>query len=307
MQIDGINIDALTAAFGDQSSLGQWIATHGGIKKLIAKAIKEDWLSKPQGQANFIREFQKTEWFQKYASSARGYLIAEAQGGPDFAAKRETAKEIIKARAVAMGAELDDAALEQFTTAYYMNGWGEKGREGLLDKALAGELPDFQTNHLNFQKGGPQAIIMNLKSLAEANGLSFTDDFYQSAAKSVLIGASTLEDKAAELRRMSASAMPWWKDQIEAGANARDLASAHISVYARMRGIDPKSVKLNDPNLKIAFNGKDAKGNNAPMGLWDYEKALRQTDWYEYTQDAHQRIGSIVGELGAMMGFGGSR
>lgn len=300
--IDTLNI----TAFAKQSGLDEtFIRSHPAILKLVRKAIKQDWLSSAQGKANFQKAFEQTPWFKNNASWARGYILAQAQGGEDFNAKRETAREFIAQRAQALGAVLDDRALDAFTTAYFMNGWGEQGREGFLDRALAGELEDFDTSYLDFTKGGPQSIITTLKKSARANGLTYSEDYYQSAARSVIAGLGTIQDYDAEIRQQAASARPQYADRIMAGENVRDIVSPYINTYAKMFDLDPDAVDLDDPNMKIAFNAVDDKGNPAAMGLWDYEKALRKTDGWQYTRDAHDRVANLTGEIVRMFGFGG--
>ena len=272
---------------------------------LVQTAVNNDWFDSPVGQKKFQTRFESSKWFRENAASARGYLMAEAQGGADFDMKRETAREIIRARAQQLGAELSDEALESFTTAYFMNGWDQEGRQVFLDRALAGELEGFDTSFIDFTKGGPQSIVAKLRNTARLNGVRYSDDYYESAARSVIAGLSTVQDYDAEIRQQAAGAMPQYADRVLAGENVRDIMSAHIDRYARMFDLDPNAVELDDPNLKIAFNSVDDKGNPTTMGLWDYEKALRKTDGWQYTRDAHNKVADITGEIVRMFGYGG--
>lgn len=282
-----------------------FVRSHPAILKLVRKAIKEGWNNSEQGKANFQREFEQTPWFKQNASWARGYLLAQAQGGADFDAKRETARETVKARAVQMGAVLDDAALDRFTTAYFMGGWGEQGREGMLDRALAGELEGFDTTSLNFSKGGPQAIMTQLKSIARANGVDFSESYFQGAAKMVLAGMQTANDYAAEIRTYAASRMPIFKDRIMAGENARDIASPYIKRMAEVLELDENSIGLNDPWITKALGGVGQDGKPTAMSFWDFEKSLRKDDRWQYTKQAHNEVSNLTREVVRMFGFGG--
>jgi hypothetical protein len=275
------------------------------LMQLLRLAIKNDWFDTPRGQAMFQKRFEASDWFKQNAVSARGYLMAQAQGGADFEQRVETAREQIKARAVALGAEVDDAALGVLTEAYFMQGWGEPGREGMLDKALSGQLEGFDTNFLNFKAGGPDAIMTSLRENARANGLDYGDSYYQQAVTKIIGGESTMQDYLASQRQLAASADPLNAKRIMAGENRRDIYSPYISTYAKMFDMDPNGVELDDPNLKMVFNTTDDKGNPTAMGLWDYEKALRKTDGWQYTRDAHDRVANLTGEIVRMFGFGG--
>lgn len=302
MATDKLNVSQFAEMAGMDES---FIRSHPYILGLVRQAIKEDWLASPQGKANFQREFEKSPWFRQNASWARGYLLAEAQGGEDFKQKRETVGELIAQRAMNMGAALSEDALAALTTAYFMNGWGEQGRESMLDKALTGQLEDFDISYLDFKRGGPDAIVTQLKANARANGLSYTEDYFRNAATQVLGGTRSLNDMLAAQRQLAATSNPWAKDRVLAGENLRDIASPYIATYAKMFGLNAGAVELDDPNLKVAFNATDAKGNPVPMGLWDYEKALRKTDGWAYTKDAHDKVSSLTGDILRMFGFGG--
>jgi len=283
----------------------KFFRTKPELMALLREAIKNDWFDSARGQKMFQVRFENSKWFQNNAASARGYLMAQAQGGPDFDRKVETAREQIRARAALLGAEVDDDALDALTESYFMGGWGEQGREGMLDKALTGQLEDFDTNFLNFKAGGPDAIITQLKADARANGLDYGDSYFQAAATRILGGESTLQDYLSSQRQMAASADPLNAERILAGESRRDIYSPYISMYAKMFDQDPNGVELDDPNLKIAFNAVDEKGNPKAMGLWDYEKSLRKTDGWQYTRDAHDRVSQLTGEIVRMFGYGG--
>jgi hypothetical protein len=282
-----------------------FIRSHPAILKLVRRAIKEDWLASPQGLANFDLAFTQTPWFKNNASYARTYMMMAAKGGADFDSKIETTREAIRARAQQLGAVLDDKALDTFATAYHMNGWGEEGRGVFLDRALMGELDDFDTNYIDFTKGGAETIGTSLREMARANGVRYNDSYFEGAAKSVLSGLSTLEDYASEIRQAAASQLPMYAERIKAGENARDILSPYVNTYAKIYGKDPNSIELDDPYVKEAYGQVDKDGKPAAVGLWEYEKLLRKKPGYEYTQDAQERVSQLTGEIVRMFGFGG--
>lgn len=310
LPVDKITKKGLAESF---SISWDFVKAHPDVMKVFQKAIDADWMSSDTGKRNFTNALQQTSWFQDNSKYAQQYLFLKDQGGENFNEQIRAAQEYVRQTAQKMGAKLDDTQLKFFAEQTLMNGWNVDGRSSLLPQALSGDLSwkgqdgqahTFQTDFINYDAGGPAATMQTLKNVAWQNGVTYDDSYFRGAAKAVASGLGSIDDYVAEIRKSASSRSPWWKNQIDAGANARDLASPYIDVYTKLRGVDPSSVSLDDPNVKLAFNKTDPKtGTVAPMGLWDYEKALRQSDWYEYTQDAHDRVGKYVSTIGKMFGF----
>ena len=298
-----------------QSISWDFVKAHPDVMKVFQQAIDGEWnLSNDVGKRNFTNALQQTSWFQDNSKYAQQYLFLKDQGGENFNEQIRAAQEYVRQTAQKMGAkQLDPEQLKFFAEQTLMNGWNVDGRSSFLPQALSGQLSwtgqdgashTFQTDFINYDAGGPAATMQTLKNVAWQNGVTYDDSYFRGAAKAVASGLGSIDDYVAEIRKSASSRSPWWKNQIDAGANARDLASPYIDVYTKLRGVDPSSVSLEDPNVKLAFNKTDPKtGTVAPMGLWDYEKALRQQDWYEYTADAHDRVGKYVSTIGKMFGF----
>lgn len=283
----------------------EFVSAHPDLLALFRKAVKDNWIGSPPGQKLFDNALKDTKWYQENSQWARTYALNAAKGGADWDAQKATASEAVLAEAARIGANLDGQALQFFTDQYLANGWYESGRDGLLTKALAGELPDFTTDHIDYGRGGAQSVITQLRDLARNNGVRFDDSYFNGAARSVLAGLTTIDDYAAEIRKTAASYDPAHADRILAGENRRDIASPYINMYADMYDKDPNTVDLDDPMVKAAMNRVDDKGNISAMGLWDYEKHLKSQPEYGTTKRAWTEVGNITSELVRMMGFGG--
>ena len=297
MATDKLNVSQFAATSGLDED---FIRSHPAILSLVRKAISQDWLASPQGKANFQKAFEQTPWFKKNAYGAREYLMGAAQNSADFQQKQGTIREIISQRAQALGATLDEKSLDFFTKAYQMNDWGSEGRQTLLDKALAGDLPDFTTDHIDYSKGGPQAIIATLRKAAFKNGIKFSDDYYTGAAKMILSGTMAIDDYVAEIREHSASRFPIFAERIRAGEDAWDIASPYITRMADKLDLDPNSIDLNDPWITKALGGVDENGKPKAASLWDFEKSLKQHEDWQYSKDASQEIGNVTSKIVSM-------
>lgn len=292
----------------------EFVAAHPEIGQLFDRAIKGDWLASDQGKANFMAALAETAWYKDNSAYARKYLFAQEQGGGDWEDQQRAAREAVTAEAVRVGAVLDDKATEFFANQYLLNGWYDGDRKNFLTRALVGEyeysdpngaVHSFNTDFLDYGKGGASAIANALRTQADANGVTFSDGYYQSAARSILAGLADQNDYLSEIRTHAASLYPAYAKRIIAGENARDIASPYMTKMAQVLEIDPSSIDLNDKWIKQALGGVDAQGNPQPMGLWDFEKAVMQDERWQYTKAAHDRVSSLTQQIVSMFGYGG--
>ena len=90
----------------------------------------------------------------------------------------------------------------------------------------------------------------------------------------------------------SASAFPAYASQIEKGVSLEALASAYKSSMANILERDPDSISFEDPYLRRALQYTQ-DGKPAIKPLWEFEKELRSTPEWEYTNNARDVIDSL--------------
>ena len=291
-----------------------FVKAHPDLLILFNKAINENWLGSDQGKKNFMSALESSSWYTDNSQWARKYLFAQNQGDADFTDQLSAAREAVQDEAVRIGARLDDKATEFFANQYLMNGWYDEGRRDYLTKAMTGQyqykdangqVVSFNTDFLNYEKGGASTLITKLKMIAEANGVDYNEGYYQSAARSIIAGLGSEEDYASEIRNNAASLLPIYGDRIKAGENARDIASPYFATMAKVLELDPNSITLDDSWIKRALKGVDEKGNPSAMGLRDFELALRRDDRFKYTKQANEEVMNLTQEIVSMFGYGG--
>jgi hypothetical protein len=145
----------------------------------------------------------------------------------------------------------------------------------------------------------------NLRNLARANGVSFSDNWYQSAARSVASGLSQQTDWERDVRKQAASLYPVYSQKIEQGLNVYDLASPYINTMAQELELDPNQITLNDPYIRSALGGMSDSGDFTSMGLWDFQKKLRNDPRWENTSKAQNEVTSVTGRVMQMFGLMG--
>lgn len=299
------DVDPLTrqeVAAQYQSALGL-IYSVPEITQIFEKAVKEQWVG-ADGQAKFNAAVQNSNWYRnnnqyfREAWAAEHFGMKDGQPGADWMATMQNARMAVQQRASRLGSQTTPEEVEALARRFVYEGWGAAGREGLLDQALSEKiayLPDGRGK--GTLKGASGSLVDQLKSIASANGLSYTDNWYLSAAKSVAGQATTPEDWERDIREQAAGMWQTYAEKIRGGANMYDLASPYINTMAQELEISPEQVTLNDPYVRSAI----ADGTS----LWEFTKKLRNDPRWEQTTKAQNEITSITGRVMQMFGLMG--
>lgn len=271
------------------------------IRPIFEQAVAQGWTAD-----KFTAAIQNSDW---YRSNNEYYRVAWAQetaGGADWETTVQDARNIVRQTAAAVGADVTEEELNALARRYIYEGWGQPTRNSLLTQALSEEisfLPDERG--VVSMRGTAGDLADNLRNLARANGVSYTDNWYLSAAKSVTAGLSSVEDWERDVREQAASLFPVYADKIRSGLSVYDLASPYINTMAQELELDPNQITLDDPYVRSALSGMNDQGDFQPMGLWDFQKKLRQDPRWENTSKAQNQITSMTGRVMQMFGLMG--
>jgi len=135
----------------------------------------------------------------------------------------------------------------------------------------------------------------DLKSYAQSFAATgyFNDNYWSQKSRDLFSGTTTTEDIQAEIRSKAASAFPGYADQINNGISVDVIASAYKGAMANILERDADSITYNDPRLRQALQYIGADGKPAVKPLWQFEKELRATPEWEYTNNARNTIDSL--------------
>jgi hypothetical protein len=296
----------------------KFVDDHPDVKKVFIDAVNKGWFtSGSTGQANFTNALHQTDWWRDNSTYARDYLIKESTGGKDWENQKQAATQFVKDRAQAIGAKLSDGQASILAKYTLMNGWNaDATRAKFLDQALTGQLAykdakpggagwDFSKDTLDYGSGAIVNTVAKLRESAQRNGLTYSDNWYNSAAKSVAAGLGTVDDYLADIRKTAATQFPVFSDKIIAGADAIDIASPYLNKMAQTLEMDANQISLSDPMIKKALGSVDAKGNPIAAGLWDFEKELKQDPRWGRTKQANDQVDRLIAKVGSMFGFSG--
>jgi len=213
------------------------------------------------------REKQKLEQPAVYADSLEKYKIAARQ------------------RLVSTGIKIDNAAFELLAADAYAKGMDDNQ----FDQAImvSGKITGFGGNIL----GDTTA----LKAYANSFGvIKYLDDnYWTQKQKDLFAGSVTADDIQKEIRDKAASAFPGYTDQINSGITVDSIASAYKGAMANILERDADSITYDDPRLRAALQyvGTDGKPSTKP--LWQFEKELRSSPEWQYTNNARNTIDSL--------------
>lgn len=296
--IDQLSREELAAQY--QSAVGI-IYSVPEIRGVFEQALNEGWTPD-----RFQAAVQNSDWFRSNDEYARIAWARETMGGADWDTSLQDAANQVRVRARNLGAELSEQEVNSLARRYLYEGWGESTRQMLLDQALSEEIsfvPDERgTSRL---MGGAADLQDSLRTLALANGVDLTDNWYLSAAKSVASGLTDPGYWERDIREQAASRFPGYREKIMMGMNTYDLANPYIKMMSSELEIDPFSINLDDPYIIQALGNTDEQGNFSPMNLWDFQKKIRQDPRWENTSKAQNEITSTTGRIMQMFGLMG--
>jgi len=141
--------------------------------------------------------------------------------------------------------------------------------------------------------GNTLSQVNTLKSYANSFGMQYDQNTFDTYSRDIFAGLTTIADVQEKIRMDAASTYPVYKDQIDKGVSLDALASAYKSSMANILEKDPDSITYNDPILRRALQYIGTDGKPSVKPLWQFEKELRSTPEWEYTNNARDTMDSL--------------
>ena len=166
--------------------------------------------------------------------------------------------------------------------------------QGFIDDQLK-KLPEFAAK----LKEKTASKVEPLINTARANGILFDQNQIDTWNNRIKNG----EDPAAiqtEIRSMAANGRPdSIAKQLLGGNDLTTILSPYKNYMQQVLEIPAEQIDLHDPTLQMAING------DKPMNLYDYQKALRKDDRWQYTDNAKATVSDSVQKVLKDFGFMG--
>lgn len=237
------------------------------------------WNSKDYAQAEI--EYYNTNYY-KNVSDTTGSRTLEKTARPGvYQEKLEDYKIKQRKRLSQEGIrDIDDAFLEEA----FLGGW----TDNLVDIKAVAKVPAGK------QLGGDSLQIADsLKTYSNSFGMTYSPSQYDKWTRDIFTGTMTIDDVKSQVRIDSSSAYPVYSEQINKGVSLDSLASAYKSSIANILEVDADSITWNNPHLRKALQAVGPDGKPYVKPIWQFEKELRNTTEWEYTNNARDTMDTL--------------
>lgn len=267
--------------YGAQAALADSVPE---IMTLLQRAVNEGWT-----QDRFIAEFMNTAWYQTGGAAWRNANVAQQSDPGEYATSLSKVVDQIKRQSIQLGILMDDAEANSLAEGLLKEYWGQSIPTGVLDSRI------MSVASMSKVFGGKtMSYSDSLKTFAASMGVKFDPGYFDSAAKSIAAGTSTVEQWNQAIKDAAKSRFPMFANQIDAGVTMDQIASPYKQAMSNILEVPYASIMLDDPTISKAFGSVNKDGQPAVIGLWDFEKSLRNDPRWVYTKNARSSIDAVA-------------
>jgi hypothetical protein len=167
------------------------------------------------------------------------------------------------------------------------------------DKKFKTELDALKAKKVTAEASAAQGVRQDLTRTALANGLKLDED-QLSNFESRLKAGEDIDAIKSTIRKTAALGMPDSVKQIvDSGVDLSTIYSPYRSILAQTLEINPNSITLDDPTLRMAI------GPDKEMSLYEYQRSLRKDNRWQYTEQARSEASDIATTVLRDFGFMG--
>jgi hypothetical protein len=167
------------------------------------------------------------------------------------------------------------------------------------DKKFKTELDALKAKKTTAAASAAQGVREDLNRTALANGIKLDENQF-SNFESRLKAGEDIDSIKTTIRKTAALGMPdSVKQLIDSGIDLSTIYSPYRNILSDSLGINPNSITLNDPALRMAI------GPDKELSLYDYQKAIRKDNRWKYSQEANDEVTNMVNQVKRDFGFMG--
>lgn len=167
------------------------------------------------------------------------------------------------------------------------------------DAKFAPEIKALKDKKTTAEASEAQTTRQDLMKTALANGVTLDEDSIKGYEQRIKAGESVDAIKNS-IRSVASLGMPDnVKKLIESGTDLATIYSPYKSLLAQTLEVNPNSITLNDPTLRMAI------GPDKEMSLYEYQRSLRKDPRWQYTDQARQEVSSTASKILKDFGFQG--
>jgi hypothetical protein len=167
------------------------------------------------------------------------------------------------------------------------------------DKKFKTELDALKAKKETTEASAAAGVRQDLTRTALANGLRLDEDQLLNF-ESRLKAGEDIDAIKTTIRKTAALGMPDSVKQIvDSGVDLSTIYSPYRSILAQTLEINPNSISLDDPTLRMAI------GPDKEMSLYEYQRALRKDNRWQYTDQARAEAADVAKTVLKDFGFMG--
>lgn len=285
------------------------------LKNLLDQYVKKGWTN-----ARFLQELRNDPWYKQNSSEIKQRYVqlynyqdlvatGQATGNTDYEKQIADLERKLadKARQIGSNAASDPTALRKAAENMYITNVG-------IDDAMVTDFLASAIKPIGGMIGGKPTTgysgdaltnYQELVTTARNNGFEVSD---------IVPGATTVEQVLAgiatgridinrvkqDARKLAAQGQPQYvRDLLAQGYNLKDVFAPYRKVMGTVLEVNPDQIDLNDPTLRTAITDK------GDMNLYDFKKALRQDNRWQYTEQAKADVANAALTVLKDFGFQG--
>jgi len=289
------------------------------LGELLVEAVDTD-----MDPAIFLSKAKLTPWWQKNSESVRTKIVNREKYNDLLKAGEDVknteygmylGKQIrsVKAQAKEIGGVTltDEQAQSVAQKIYDGNLEDDPLAINALITPFIGKTTSIVGNGLSTTGFGGQALqnYQTLQGIAKSNGFALKDilpnisavtaggDLETAVLRGLANGDIDINRVAQDARMLAAQGQPQYvRNLLGQGYDLENIYAPYRQTMASTLELDPNQIDLNDNTLRMAITDK------GDMNLYDFKKALRQDNRWQYTGSAKEEVSNAA--LGVLRDFG---
>lgn len=266
------------------------------LANLYSEAVANTW-STDQFQA----ALQGTNWWMNNSESARKMLALRSTDPATFNQQVKEKQVELTELASKMGVHLSTVSMNTLAQLALTTNMNNAQVDGYLSKYL-------ELNQQGHFLGYAGQVELGIREYARDMGVPITDDYVNSAVRSIVAGTDSLQARRAHIQTVAEAAFPQYADQIKEGVTVGEIASPYLAAQSKLWEMDPNKLDLFDPTLRAALTkvhttSADKPGEPQMVPLYDFEKQLRSDPRWLKTNNARESMTQTAGQVLSDMGL----
>jgi hypothetical protein len=284
--------------------------TTGSLFRLLGRAIKQDYTADM-----FIAELEGTRWAKEKDQNQEAYYLFEnrykknnGEFLPEYTNTFERIKDKVKQEVLRQTGQLiNPSDYEPEIKLWWQNNFDRVNNPAELSNFVKGifvkKFEDLV--ELGGTAGDDQDKI---RSYGYEMGIPLSDNQTAAYARQIALGEATIDTIQDSIRAQALRLFPGLKNALTAGVTVREVADVYVNQAARVLELNPESLNITDtkgPGRFIfqALNYVDGTGNPSQMSLTEFNKLLRGSEDWQYTENARDTYLDFGYRLAAKLGY----